>query len=131
MVFLDTVGLIALWEQGDQWHEPASKAMAALDSPQVRLITTSLVLLECGNAAAKKPYRADVESLRRSMQRDSRLIEPLPADIDAAWEAYRRSDYAAAGIIDQISIIIMRRLNVIDAFTNDRHFKAAGLNTLF
>jgi len=29
-VFLDTVGLIALWDQADQWHAAADAAMADL-----------------------------------------------------------------------------------------------------
>jgi predicted nucleic acid-binding protein len=30
-----------------------------------------------------------------------------------------------------VSFVIMRRLNIIDAFTNDRHFREAGFNPLF
>ena len=36
-----------------------------------------------------------------------------------------------AGIVDHVSFVVMRRLGISDAFTNDRHFKAAGFNTLF
>lgn len=50
-VFLDTVGLLALWDSTDQWHESAQHALAGL-APEVRTVTTSFVLLECGNAAA-------------------------------------------------------------------------------
>lgn len=33
--------------------------------------------------------------------------------------------------VDNVSFVVMRRLGITDAFTNDRHFKAAGFNTLF
>jgi predicted nucleic acid-binding protein len=36
-----------------------------------------------------------------------------------------------AGIVDHLSFAIMRRLGITDAFTNDRHFAAAGFNILF
>jgi predicted nucleic acid-binding protein len=29
MVFLDTVGLLALWDTSDQWHQAAQAAIAA------------------------------------------------------------------------------------------------------
>ena len=40
-------------------------------------------------------------------------------------------DATSAGIVDQVSFAVMRRLGITDAFTNDRHFKAAGFRALF
>jgi len=48
-----------------------------------------------------------------------------------AWAAYERGDAAQAGIVDHISFVVMRRLGIMEAFTNDRHFQAAGFTTLF
>jgi len=36
-----------------------------------------------------------------------------------------------AGIVDHVSFVVMQRLNVTHAFTNDHHFHAAGFETLF
>lgn len=55
-VFLDTVGMIAVWDDTDQWHEAASAAYRNLLAQGQRLVTTSFVLCECGNAAARRPY---------------------------------------------------------------------------
>jgi predicted nucleic acid-binding protein len=33
--------------------------------------------------------------------------------------------------VDHISFVVMRRLGVTKAFTNDRHFRAAGFEVLF
>jgi len=33
--------------------------------------------------------------------------------------------------VDHVSFVVMRRLGVGRAFTNDRHFRAAGFETLF
>jgi len=130
-VFLDTVGLIALWEVTDQWHPAAERAMAELNVSKSRLITTEFILQECGNAAARKPYRADVHQLRRSFASDGRIIMPTQSDIDQAWENYRRGSAGTAGIVDHVSFIVMRRLGIAEVFGNDRHFKAAGFYTLF
>ena len=131
VIFLDTVGLLALWDKTDQWREPASAAKTLLDVPGVRLVTTSLVLLECGNAAARKPYRSEGCSLRDSLTRQGDLIQPTEGDIEQAWQLYRRDSAGGAGIVDHVSFIVMRRLGITDAFTNDWHFKIAGFNTLF
>ena len=65
------------------------------------------------------------------MERAARLIVPTQEDWHAAWTDFRRGEAGEAGIVDHISFVVMRRLGITDAFTNDRHFKAAGFNTLF
>ncbi len=63
-VFLDTVGLIAVWDTSDQWHRQAADVFNALLQEKPPLLTTSYVLLECGNAASRRPYRHRVNALR-------------------------------------------------------------------
>lgn len=63
-VFLDTVGLLALWDESDQWHDDAEAAWQSLVDRQASFATTTLILLECGNAAARRPYRHAVNQLR-------------------------------------------------------------------
>jgi uncharacterized protein len=89
------------------------------------------VLVECGNAAARRPYRPRVGALRRAFERAGLLIEPSRAEWDAAWAAYDRGEAAQAGIVDHVSFSLMGRLGLTQAFTNDRHFQAAGFHTLF
>lgn len=130
-VFLDTVGLIGIWNRSDQWHAAATAAFVDLLRRQVPLITTSYVLLECGNEAARRPYRSLVVNLRRQLSSAGGLIEPTPAEINQAWKDYSGGLYGGAGIIDHVSFVIMRRLGLREALTNDRHFQAAGFVTLF
>ena len=130
-VFLDTVGLIAVWESTDQWHAAADAAYRALLAQGRRLVTTPQVLFECGNAAARRPYRLRVNVLRQSLIQAGLLVEPTAQEIEDAWAAYDRGDGGQAGIVDQVSFVTMRRLGITEAFTNDRHFQAAGFVTLF
>ena len=51
-VFFDTVGLIALWDEDDQWHAAASRAFEQIKASRAPVVTTSYILAECGNAAA-------------------------------------------------------------------------------
>jgi uncharacterized protein len=59
------------------------------------------------------------------------LIEPTTTDLDTTWADYRAATVGAAGIVDHVSFQVMRRLGITEAFTNDRHFQAAGFVTLF
>jgi hypothetical protein len=58
-VFLDTVGLIALWDTADQWHSAAEGAFSSIVSHRKRMLTSSFFLLECGNSPATEQAPAD------------------------------------------------------------------------
>ena len=77
------------------------------------------------------PYRAAVAELRQSLTAAGAVIEPLSAEWDQAWQNYARGDAADAGVVDHLSFLVMRRYGLTRAFTNDRHFLAAGIEILF
>lgn len=130
-VFLDSVGLVALWLQSDQWHHSARTAFGALFASRRRVVTTSLVLLECGNAVSRKPARKDVIRLRYDLLANNGLLVPTEDDWSEGWRAYESGVPGNPGIVDCISFAVMRRLALTEAFTNDQHFAAAGFTTLF
>lgn len=130
-VFLDTVGLLALWDVADQWHVAAENAYVEIVSKRRPLQTTTFVLLECGNAAARRPYRHNISSLRRTLEQRNEMIVPTEDDWNRAWEDYDAGSAGQAGIVDHVSFVVMRRLGLTEAFTNDRHFHAAGFTVLF
>jgi uncharacterized protein len=130
-VLLDTVGLLAQWDASDQWHDAAAGALKALIARGDRTVSTTFIFLECGNAAARRPFRALVAQTREEMQASGRLIIPTDDDWSQAWEAYSRGGPTGAGIVDHVSFVVMRRLKITDVFSNDKHFHAAGFNTLF
>jgi predicted nucleic acid-binding protein len=53
VVFLDTVGLLALWNRDDPWRSAAKQAFGEVTAARHKLTTTTFVMLECGNAAAR------------------------------------------------------------------------------
>jgi uncharacterized protein len=130
-VFLDTVGLIALWDVSDQWHAVATQAYRQIKNADAQLFASRPILLECGNAATRRPYREKVVQLWEAFAEDGTLVEPTEGDWGLAWDAYARGEAGSAGIVDQISFAVMRRLGIRQAFTNDEHFRAAGFETLF
>jgi len=130
-VFMDTVGLVAVWDKSDQWHETANACFVELQTSRSELVTTTAILLECGNAAARRPYRSAVNRLRQQLEQGNRLITPSADDWQQAWLAYDKGEADAAGIVDHVSFVVMRRLAITTAFTNDKHFRAAGLKPMF
>ena len=129
-IFLDTVGLLALWDESDQWHESARRAYEQFSTAPVRLLTTTYILLECGNAAARRPYRNDVSDLWCALERSGDLIVPSAEQVTAAWDGYSARPAGSAGIVDLVSFAVMRELGIREAFTNDAHFRAEGFETL-
>ncbi|HUT93958.1 MAG TPA: PIN domain-containing protein [Thermoguttaceae bacterium] len=130
-VFLDTVALLALWDRSDQWHAAAEEAFSKLTRARSQLVTTTFILLECGNAAARRPYRSAVDRLRRRMESAGLLITPTDEDWQQAWAAYAQDEVGDASIVDHVSFVVMGRLGIIDALTNDHHFRTAGFNAIF
>jgi predicted nucleic acid-binding protein len=130
-VFLDTVGLIALWDRDDQWHPPAPRAFQEVSKQRARLYTSTLVLLECANAAARRPYRGIVAALWLEMKAAGRVFHPTEEDWEAAWSDYKNGPEGGPGVVDLISFRAMRHLKLERAFTNDRHFREAGFQILF
>jgi predicted nucleic acid-binding protein len=59
------------------------------------------------------------------------LIAPTDFDVGAALDAYERGDAGNAGIVDLVSIMVMRRLGMREVFSCEAHFQAAGMKTLF
>lgn len=80
-VFLDSVGLLALWNASDQWHDAAKAAHRRLIDRDDPLWTTTLILLECGNRAARRPdFRALVADFRDEMEAGGSLMVPTLDD---------------------------------------------------
>jgi predicted nucleic acid-binding protein len=93
-VFLDTVGLIALWDEDDQWHDAASHAFGRLVGDRAPLMTTCYILAECGNAVARTTMRLEVDVLRARLEAAGRLIFPTDEDWRSAWEGAIRQRIA-------------------------------------
>ncbi len=131
VIFVDAVAVLALLNTRDQWHVAAESVYQEIRTSQDRLITTTFVLLECGNAVARTSMRASIADFWARLERSKLVIRPTESDWQQAWIDYRRGMAGSASIVDHVSFQVMRRLGIQEAFTNDQHFTAAGFQVLF
>ena len=129
-VFLDTVGLIAVWDETDQWHSGAAPVYSRLLRERRVLVTTSYVLAECANASARRIFRGAVIELQESLELFGWLIFPGEEDWRRASRAYAAGSSGGPGLVDHLSFAVIRRSGLHEVFTNDRHFRAAGFEPL-
>jgi hypothetical protein len=66
------------------------------------------LLAECGNAAARRPYRLEVDGLRKRLEKRGEIVVPTDDDWSLAWDAYVTGQTGDAGIVDHISFAVMR-----------------------
>lgn len=126
-VFLDTVGLLTVWDESDQWHEAAQTSFMGLLRSRTDLITSSFVLLECGNSAARRPYRSAVTRLRNRLETGNRLVAPTPEDLETAWKAFERGEADSAGIVDHTSFAIYAPPLHCEGLYKRRSFSRGGI----
>src|SRR5437867_11146331 len=79
---MDTVGFLAVWNKSDQWHGDAATAFERINQPETTLLTTSFVLLECGNAAARNSLRDEVDLVRQQFELAGTLIWPTAKGLE-------------------------------------------------
>jgi uncharacterized protein len=131
-VFLDTSGLIATVVIDDQWHSAAEPIWFELIRRKSRLLTTSLVVNELGDALCSLLKRTLVVEFIDRLRDSPRveIVHVTPVMQEAGWKIFRDHADKEWGITDCVSFAFMRQLNIRSAFTNDRHFEQAGFEKL-
>lgn len=131
-VFADTNGWIALNSKRDQFHEIALKENRTLLKTGYRYITTNYVLDETYTGLLTKVgHFAAVdfgEKIRAS--KITTVIHISKADEEKAWKFFKKYSDKQFSFTDCTSFMIMNRLNLEEALTNDHHFEQMGFKIL-
>ena len=127
--FIDTSFVIAVVNRRDQHHAEAMSLAGIYDGKP--LVTTEAVLMEIGNALAKR-YRAEaVAAIEDFVESEEVTIVRTDAALfERGFELYRRYKDKTWGLIDCISFVVMEDRGIVDALTTDDDFKQAGFNPL-
>jgi len=131
-VFLDTAYAIALSSTNDHFHQRAVFLADQLEAAGTRLVTTQAVLLEIGNALAKRRYRSAAIQLLDTLERDPK-VEIISLSVELytrALQMYSERPDKEWGLTDCVSFIVMQDRGISEALTTDEHFQQAGLRAL-
>lgn len=124
-MFLDTSGLLSLYDSRDAFHETAMREFRRAD----QFLTHNYVLAELvALANARNLPRQDTLRRVRNLL-DNPLIELLWIDETlhrAGLDLLTRRADKAYSLCDAISFLQMRESNVTEALTTDHHFEQEG-----
>ena len=127
-VLVDTAAWIALVNTRDELHDRAKQTMAELRDSSVALVTTEFVLIEVANAFCASAWRGKaiklIEGLR--LLPNLRIIEAESSLLSDGWQLYCDRLDKEWSLTDCVSIAVMEKEQIKDAFTSDHHFEQAG-----
>ncbi|RJP30424.1 MAG: PIN domain-containing protein [Candidatus Omnitrophota bacterium] len=132
-IFVDTNAWIALNNRKDQWHCLSIKMNKELLLKGYRYITTNFVLDETYTCLLMKVGHFTAVNFGEGI-RSSRLIHVVPITVDIeeeAWKLFKQYTDKHFSFTDCTSFIVMRRLALTKAFTNDHHFEQIGFTIDF
>jgi uncharacterized protein len=132
-VFADTSFWIALTNENDAAHQKAQSFRVSLAS--LKIITSASVLTEYLNYfAGWGRYFRDEASANVSVLLSNATVTVEPDTTEtfsAGLQLYRQRLDKGYSLTDCISMQIMRRENLTDVLTSDRHFEQEGFRALF
>ncbi len=126
---IDTSFIVALVNQKDEDHEKALKLSADFERKQ--MVVTDAVLLEIGNSLSRRFKQSCIDAIDGLF--DSNEVQIIRLDeiiFSKAFELYRTHIDKTWGLVDCVSFIVMKELNITDSLTSDRHFVQAGFRAL-
>ena len=131
-VFLDASYAIALSSASDSFHHAAIRLADELEAAKRQVVTTRAVMLEIGNALAKRRYRRAAVELLGALAADPDVeILPLSEDLyERAFMLYQGRPDKEWGLTDCVSFLVMRDRGISEALTADQHFQPAGFQAL-
>lgn len=88
--------------------------------------------MEIGNALSKHPFRQIAVGLLGSFEKseNTTIISMTDELYDEAFKLFRSRNDKESGLVDCISFIVMRELEITNALTTDEHFIQAGFRAL-
>lgn len=127
-LFLDANYVIALEVSDDQHHHDAGQHWTKLLESSPSLVTTSYVFDEVVTFLNNKHQHSKAVRVGNNLLTAS-LIRMIHVDedlFDEGWEYFQQHDDKTFSLTDCISFVLMKRLEIVEALTFDRHFGQAG-----
>ena len=127
-VFVDTMGWFSLLDTRDEWHADAKALMQTLKQSRTPLMTTDYVIDETATLLKMRRASRAIHGLFTTLE-TSRALTLTRIDAErfqASRDYYLKNLDHDYSFTDVTSFIVMRELQITDAFTHDDHFTEAG-----
>lgn len=128
-LFLDTSYLIAVENADDQYHKTASKHWRDLLKSSPRpLVSSSYVLVEVVTLLNNRGLHSKAVELGNSLL-SSRLFNIVHVDEELfyeGWNYFQKYKDKTYSLTDCISFVLMKKLDITESLTFDKHFVQAG-----
>lgn len=133
-VFADTGYWIALLNRNDLWHSLAMKLYQDIETKQIRVVSSEMVLTEFLNFFAKfssKIRQQAVVTVHQIQHHPNiTIITQDSKQFEEALELYKNRCDKEWSLTDCNSFLLMKRFGIENALAHDKHFKQAGFITL-
>ncbi len=124
-LFIDTGYIIALINENDNYHRQALSLAERCSG--YSLVTTDAVLLEAGNALSRIARRQCSQLIQAFQEADEMtLVHMNPILFKQAVNLFDRYQDKTWGLVDCLSFVVMREMQITTALTFDHHFEQAG-----
>jgi predicted nucleic acid-binding protein len=131
-VFVDANGWVALYNRRDRLYQVAINLHKRLLNSNRRYVTTNFVLDETYTALLTRVgHFAAVEfgeQIRKT--KAAQIIQITEGTEEKAWQLFKRYSDKQFSFTDCTSFVVMRELNLTEAFTDDHHFEQMGFTML-
>ena len=128
MIFVDTGAFVARYVQRDQYHPMAVRSWQKFRHQQQRCSTSNFVLDETITLIARTAgYPFAAETARRILSSNwMTVLRPDEEDELQSLELFEKFADQKVSFTDCISFVLMRKGQLTQAFSYDRHFSLAG-----
>ena len=115
-----------------QHHDRANRLLDQIQNGDVRLVTTSAVLLELGAALSRVAHRVGAMPIIRELQADARIeiINVGGKLLEQGLALFERRHNKEWSLTDCVSFEVMAQFDLSHALTADAHFEQAGFVAL-
>ena len=129
-MFVDTGGWAKLLIRDEPFHELSTSLIERVVREGDAVVSSNYVLAEL-SALMMSPLRVPramrLELINRIRTASWVRVEHVDESLDAAsWDYLGRRPDKDYSLVDCSSFVIMERLGLTEALTNDRHFEQAG-----
>ena len=127
-LFLDANYVIALEVSDDQHHYAARQHWTKLLESPLSLVTTSYVLDEVVTFLNNRNQHSKAVRIGNNLLTASpiQMIHVDEVLFHEGWRYFQQHHDKTFSLTDCISFVLMKRLEIVEALTFDKHFEQAG-----